>query len=196
MTFVDRFMSFQVALSSPEAGLDAKLRMKIAQHPDESLEHINARLFAYCHAYEDGLELTPGLFDSSVPAFWRRSLTEDILLWGEVGVPLEKRFSRSQRFPPSVRRLLYLYEPQQRIELFDLMKRLRVKERPAYTVWEIDHQLVARLASSVESRAHWSMTTIDHVIYLDVDGVSYETALREVDVWGGYHAWIAACEES
>jgi uncharacterized protein YaeQ len=57
MTFVQAFYSFNLDITNSDAGGYFKLRIKVPQHPEESLEHLFARVLAFVHSYEEGLEL-------------------------------------------------------------------------------------------------------------------------------------------
>lgn len=69
--------------------------LTIARHPSETDERMMIRLLAFAlHADED-LQFTKGLCVDDEPALWQKSLTGDIDLWIDVGLPDENRLRKA-----------------------------------------------------------------------------------------------------
>ncbi len=69
--------------------------LTLARHPSETDARMMVRLLAFaCHA-DDRLTFTKGLCVNDEPALWRKSLTDEVELWIEVGQPEEKRLRQA-----------------------------------------------------------------------------------------------------
>lgn len=81
--------------------------LTVARHPSETDERMMIRLLAFALNASDNLEFTRGLSSDDEPELWQKSLTGEIELWVELGLPEEDRIrkacNRSQRV------ILYTY---------------------------------------------------------------------------------------
>ncbi len=82
-------------------------QLTLARHPSETDERMMVRLFAFAlHAAEE-LTFTKGLCADDEPALWQKSLTGEIELWIDVGLPDERRVRKACNRAAQV--CLYLY---------------------------------------------------------------------------------------
>ena len=101
--------------------------LTIARHPSETEERMMARLLAFALNADEHLAFTRGLCRDDEPELWQRSLSDDILLWIELGQPDEKRLRKACAKSEQV--LVYCYQPRaariwwrqnaERLERFD-----------------------------------------------------------------------------
>ncbi|TAN53760.1 MAG: YaeQ family protein [Methylococcaceae bacterium] len=81
--------------------------LTLALHPSETEERLMVRLLAFAlHAHED-LQFTKGLSTDDEADLWQKSLTGDIDLWIDVGLPDDKRLRKACN--RSRRVVLYTY---------------------------------------------------------------------------------------
>jgi len=81
--------------------------LTLARHPSETDERMMVRLLAFAlHAHEH-LGFTKGLCDDEEPALWQKSLTDEIELWIDVGLPDERRVRKACSRAAQV--CLYIY---------------------------------------------------------------------------------------
>ena len=75
--------------------------LTLAQHPSETDERVMMRILAFALNAQEHLTFTKGLCVDDEPDIWLKTLTDDIDLWLEVGLPSEERIrkacARSQR---------------------------------------------------------------------------------------------------
>lgn len=64
--------------------------LTLAQHPSETGERLMLRLLAFALHANEFLAFTKGLSTEDEPDLWQKSLTGDIELWIELGLPSEK----------------------------------------------------------------------------------------------------------
>ncbi|MHC1479339.1 YaeQ family protein [Frateuria aurantia] len=69
--------------------------LTLAQHPSETEARLMARLLAFALYADDRLEFGKGLSDENEPALLRRSYSQDIELWIDLGQPDEARLRKA-----------------------------------------------------------------------------------------------------
>lgn len=85
----------QVQLSDMDRHLYESLSLTIARHPSENDERMMCRLLAYLFNYHEQLSFTKGLCVDDEPELWQRSLSDEIELWIDFGLPEEKRIRKA-----------------------------------------------------------------------------------------------------
>ena len=69
--------------------------LTIARHPSETDERMMIRLLAFALNAGDQLEFTKGLSTDDEPELWQKSLSNEIELWIELGLPEESRIRKA-----------------------------------------------------------------------------------------------------
>ena len=69
--------------------------LTIAQHPSETDERLTVRLLAYALNASELLSFTKGLSSDDEPDLWHKSLSNEIELWIELGLPSKKRLKKA-----------------------------------------------------------------------------------------------------
>lgn len=82
-------------------------QLTLARHPSETDERMMVRLLAYALHADEHLTFTKGLCDDEEPALWQKSLSDEIDLWIDVGLPDERRVRKACNRATQV--VLYLY---------------------------------------------------------------------------------------
>ena len=67
----------------------------LAQHPSETDARLMVRLLVFALHASESLSFTKGLSTDEEPDLWQKSLTDDIELWIELGLPSEKRLKKA-----------------------------------------------------------------------------------------------------
>jgi len=70
-------------------------QLTVARHPSETDERMMIRLLAFALNASDTLEFTKGLSTDDEPELWAKTLTDDIDLWIELGLPDEDRLRKA-----------------------------------------------------------------------------------------------------
>lgn len=70
-------------------------RLTVAQHASETDERMMVRLLAFALHASAGLQFTKGLDADDEPDVWQKSLTDEIEVWIDVGLPDEKRIRKA-----------------------------------------------------------------------------------------------------
>ena len=82
-------------------------QLTLARHPSETDERMMVRLFAFALHADENLNFTKGLCADDEPDLWQKSLTGEIELWVDVGLPDERRVRKACGRAGQV--CLYLY---------------------------------------------------------------------------------------
>ena len=69
--------------------------LTIAQHPSETDERMMIRLLAFALNAGEHLEFTKGLSTDDEPELWQKSLSDEIELWIDLGLPDEDRIRKA-----------------------------------------------------------------------------------------------------
>lgn len=69
--------------------------LTIARHPSETDERMMVRLLAFALHADEYLQFTKGLCADDEPDLWLKSLTNEIDLWIDVGLPDENRIRKA-----------------------------------------------------------------------------------------------------
>ncbi|MGF1715453.1 YaeQ family protein [Photobacterium chitinilyticum] len=67
----------------------------LACHPSETIQRLMLRLVAWGLNADEELQFTKGLSDTDEPDLWTKSLSDEIELWIELGLPEEKRIRKA-----------------------------------------------------------------------------------------------------
>ena len=88
-------------------GYYADHALTLARHPSETDERMMVRLLAFALHANEHLCFTKGLCDDEEPALWQKSLSDEIELWIDVGLPDERRVRKACSRAAKV--CLYIY---------------------------------------------------------------------------------------
>lgn len=69
--------------------------LTLARHPSETDERMMLRLLAFALYANEALQFTKGISTDDEPDLWQKSLSDEIDLWIELGVPDESRIRKA-----------------------------------------------------------------------------------------------------
>lgn len=84
-----------VQISDLDRSYYATHSLVIARHPSETDERMIVRTVAFILNAHDSLRFTKGLCADDEPDLWKKSLTNEIELWIELGMPDERRIRKA-----------------------------------------------------------------------------------------------------
>ena len=94
-------------ISDIDRGYYQPHNLTIALHPSETEERMMVRLLAFLLNAHEHLQFTKGLSTDEEPDLWQKSLTDDIELWVDIGMPDEKRIRKASSKADNV--IIYSY---------------------------------------------------------------------------------------
>ncbi|WP_323844776.1 YaeQ family protein [Microbulbifer magnicolonia] len=97
----------RVQIADMDRGYYGEHQLTLARHPSETDERMMVRLLAFAHNAAEGLEFTRGLSSDDEADLWQMSLSGEIELWIEVGLPTEERLRKASSRAAQV--LVYSY---------------------------------------------------------------------------------------
>ncbi|MGD2083149.1 MAG: YaeQ family protein [Chromatiales bacterium] len=170
---------FKAALqiADMDRGYYADHALTVARHPSETDERMMVRLLAFALNASDRLELTPGLCVDDEPALWERSLTGEIDLWVEVGLPEDRRIRKACGRARRV--LIYPYGGRQ-AELWWTRTEAGLRRFPNLVVTALPQPATRALVGLVSRGMQLQCTVQDGQIWL---GDGRETVLVEPQAW-------------
>ncbi len=186
MTFVLAFYSFNLEITNSDSGVYHKARVKIPRHPQETLEQMYARVLAFTHSYEEGIEFSRGMFELREPSLWKKDVIGDIISAVEVGsVDLEK-LHRALKRRPIPRYSVYFYDQAQMQKFCHGMRGSTTNWIEDIHFFWIPPTLLQAIIPLEKSSSTWSLTFVDGTLYLTVDGTALETSITTLDMWAQF----------
>ena len=107
MSFVSQFHTISLQITDSGRQVYEKLRIRVAQHPEESGEYPFGRIFAYAHSWTPSLQFTQGLFDEKEPTIEARNEIDELSQWIQVGLCERKKLERTLKSSPKCKHRMY-----------------------------------------------------------------------------------------
>lgn len=85
----------ELQIADMDRGYYADHALTIARHPSETDERMMVRVLAFALHAAENLCFTKGLCADDEPDLWQKSLTDEIEVWIDVGLPDEKRIRKA-----------------------------------------------------------------------------------------------------
>jgi uncharacterized protein YaeQ len=147
-------------------------QLTIARHPSETDERMMVRVLAFALNADDGLGFTRGLSQDDEPELWQRSLSEEILLWIEIGQPDEKRIKKA--CSRSTRVLIYCHQHRAATVWWKQIAQ-RLKRFDQLSVFKLPDGIGAQLATLAQRNMDLQCTIQDGEIWLssETDGINF-----------------------
>jgi uncharacterized protein YaeQ len=153
--------------------------LTIALHPSETEERMMIRLLAFILNAHEHLQFTKGLSADDEPDIWQKSLTDDIALWIDVGMPDEKRIRKASSRADKV--ILYTYGGRNTAWWNQLEPKL--KRFSNLTVINLPKSSTDQLAMLVKRAMQLQISLQDGQIWVSDD---HHTAHIVPEVWLNY----------
>ncbi|MCO6431432.1 MAG: YaeQ family protein [Deltaproteobacteria bacterium] len=183
MSFAQGFYSFNLVINDLSRGLYATVRKKLARHPHESLQQLYARVLAFMHSYEEGLELTGGPFEPKFPTAQRVDPVEGTRIWVQIGCPSSDKIIRALKAHPSARFAIYFLEESEVLRFCHYLRGARTNWVERISFFKFDPGLLNSLAQIDKSSCSWTATIVDNHLYLVFDDREFESAVEVIDIW-------------
>ncbi|WP_100639150.1 YaeQ family protein [Marinobacter salexigens] len=133
-------------------------QLTIAQHPSENDERMMIRLLAFALNASDDLEFTKGLSTDDEPELWQKSLSDEIELWIELGLPDENRLRKACNRARQV--ILYAYGGRA-VPLWLEKHHSKLSRFKNLTIIELQSESTEALAKLAERNMNYQVTIQD-----------------------------------
>ncbi len=107
MALTATIFKINLQVSDTDRNYYAEHLLTMARHPSETDERMMVRFLAFALHANEHLNFTKGLCIDDEPDLWQKSLTNEIELWIDVGLPDERRVRKACNRAAQV--FLYLY---------------------------------------------------------------------------------------
>lgn len=94
-------------IADMERGYYADHHLTLARHPSETDERLMVRALAFALHASERLQFTKGLCADDEPEIWEKSLSDEVELWIDVGLPDERRIRKACHWAQRV--IVYAY---------------------------------------------------------------------------------------
>ncbi len=135
--------------------------LTIAQHPSETDERMMIRLLAFALNADEHLEFTKGLSTDDEPELWQKSLSDEIELWIELGLPEEGRLRKACNRARQV--ILYTYGGRA-VPLWWDKHHHKLSRFDNLTIVNLPQEATEALAGLAQRSMHIQVTIQDGVI--------------------------------
>ncbi|GGE66294.1 hypothetical protein GCM10011533_18200 [Streptosporangium jomthongense] len=132
--------------------------LTIAQHPSENDERMMIRLLAFALNANENLEFTKGLSTDDEPELWQKSLSDEIELWIELGLPDESRLRKACNRARQV--ILYAYGGRA-VPLWLEKNQTKLTRFDNLTIINLPAESTERLAGLAERNMNYQVTIQD-----------------------------------
>ncbi|MBO9666305.1 MAG: YaeQ family protein [Bdellovibrio sp.] len=166
---------FQIELSDVDRGVYESLDFRVAQHPSETYPYMLSRVLAYCLAYQEGLEFTPGgLADPEAPALRKVGLHNSTDLWIEIGNPSARKLHKASKAAKEVR--VFTYKNPE--VLMTEIKNNEVHRAHELQIFAFDSKFMDSLGEQVEKNNRWSLLVQQNQMDLTIGEQSFSSEIQ------------------
>lgn len=168
-----------VSLSNMDTHLYKSLALTIAQHPSETDERMMVRLLAYVlNAEHEGLAFGRGLSNEEEPALYLKSLTDDVLLWIDIGLPDKERVKKASHKADNV--LVYVYGTNNATTWWEQNSKALTQFKNVSFI-KVPPEASEAMANMVDRTMQLSCTIQDGEIWLSDDNGSTSIELEKLN---------------
>jgi len=142
------------------------LTLTVAKHPSETMERMMARVVAFClHSQEEFLAFTKGLSNVDDPDIWAKSLSDEFLLWIDMGEPAFERIKKASRLANSVN----IYSFNSKSDVWWRQGEANFSTLKNLTVFQFSFEQIQQLAKLVKRTMEMSVTISGDSCYIATD---------------------------
>ena len=152
-----------LSISDMDRNYYADHQLTLARHPSETDERMMVRLLAFALHANEKLSFTKGLCADEEPDLWLKSLTDEIELWIDVGLPDERRVRKACNRASQV--YLYIYGGRS-ADLWWQRHSQKLQRFANLSVFEIPETTTKELTAHVQRSMKLQCTIQDGELYL------------------------------
>lgn len=166
-----------VNLSNMDEHIYEEISVTIALHPSETEERMMVRLLAYVMNDQEGLSFGRGLSNEEEPALCVKSLTGEMVLWIDVGLPDKERIRKASHKAEQV--CLYVYGGNNATTWWEQNQKA-IKGYRNVSVIKIPESTSLAMATLARRTMNLSCSIQDGSIWLSDDEQTLEVSLEQL----------------
>ena len=143
----------------------------IARHPSETDERMMVRLLAFAFNATEQLKFTRGISTEDEPDIWRKSLSDEVELWIDLGQPDEKRIKKACARARQV--IIYCFNDRS-APIWWEQTRGKLKRFRNLSVFHLQGDSTRRLAAMVDRNMRLQYSIQDGEVWVSNDDESVE----------------------
>lgn len=171
-------LTFDVELADVDRGVYETLTLRVARHPSETDAFMMTRVLAYLLEYEEGIEFSEGVAATDEPAVLIRDLTGAVTAWIEVGAPDAARLHYGSKL--AGRATVYTHRDPVKVAAQWSGKKIHNAE--AVVLHSFEPGFIDAAAAAVERRNALTLSVTERRAYLEVNGTSLTSEIRDVPI--------------
>ncbi|MDX1302951.1 YaeQ family protein [Photobacterium sp.] len=127
----------------------------IACHPSETLQRMMLRLLAWGLNADENLTFTKGVSSADEPDLWRKSLSDEMELWIDLGLPDEKRIRKASNKSKQV--IIFAYGDRA-APIWWQQNKIKINQFDNVSVVYINDETLAELEALIERSMQLQLT--------------------------------------
>ena len=168
---------FQIELSDVDRGIYETLDFRVSQHPSETHPYLLSRVFAYCLAYQEGLEFAPGgLSDPEAPTLRKLGSMNSIDTWIEIGNPSARKLHKATKSAKNV--MVFTYKNP--TVLLNEINSEQVHRKYELELYAFDPKFLDAVAEFLEKNNRWSLLAQQGQMDLNFGEHSFSTHVQKI----------------
>lgn len=180
MALTSTMHRFAIELSDVDRGVYESFEVPLALHPSESVSFAVVRLLAFALEYRDQLAFGRGIGAADEPAISAPGLHGTTALWVDIGAPSADRLHKAAKRADDVA----VYSHRDPVALRQAWSGTTIHRADALRLVHVDQGLVDALGERLERRNAWQILRTEGVLYVTVDGDTFEGPLVSGTVGG------------
>lgn len=170
---------FQIELSDIDRGVYESLDFRVAQHPSETYPYMLSRIFAYCLAYQDGLEFTPGgLADPEAPALRKLGFQNEIETWIEIGNPSARKLHKASKTAKQV--MVFTYKNPE--VLLTEIRNNDVHRAQELQIYSFDPDFLTAVSELTEKNNRWTLLVQQGQMEVTIGEQAFSGELKKFNI--------------
>jgi uncharacterized protein YaeQ len=170
---------FQIELSDIDRGVYESLDFRVAQHPSETYPYMLSRVFAYCLAYQERLEFTPGgLADPEAPALRKLGLRGDVETWIEIGNPSARKLHKASKTAQEV--MIFTYKNPE--VLLTEIRNNDVHRANELQIYSFSGDFLTAVSESTDKNNRWTLLVQQGQMDLTVGEQTFSGEIRKFNI--------------
>ncbi|WP_413574786.1 YaeQ family protein [Bdellovibrio sp. HCB290] len=168
---------FQIDVSDIDRSVYESLDFRVAQHPSETYPYMLSRVLAYCLAYQEGLEFTPGgLADPESPALRKMGLHNSVELCIEIGNPSARKLHKASKTAKQV--MIFTYKNPE--VLLTEIRNNEVHRAEELQIFAFKADFLEELGKVTEKNNRWSLLMQQGQLDVTVGEQTFTSELKSV----------------
>ena len=191
MTFAERYLSFDVRINDLDRNISTRYFTKTPLHPEGDVVEIFTRVIAHVIRFEEGLELSAGMFDPNLPSSFKKDIYDKyqtIILFNERDADRVEKLLRHNKH--AVLSLFYSSPEALSTYLHTLRSHLTSPMKSVECISLVLPELLIQKVVSGVARFRFDILITEGSAYVEMDHESVSFEIRQLNLADEYQKSI------